>query len=197
LHLRQNGKKKTINYSFFFLFSVLVVFSGGLIITSSSCQKTREKVSMEKEIKPPNPLPKVTNNDYGKPQLILPRVFVTIKPVKGKTITIEAQVASSLAEQSKGLMYRKFLPQDEGMLFIYNQEDNLGFYMANCFISLDMIFMNSKNIVVGIIEKAVPFDSTTRSIGKPSQYVLEVNGGFSSRHGITPGAKISWKDGNR
>ncbi len=127
------------------------------------------------------------------PQLNLPRTIVTISTPGKKRVVIEAQVALTLAQQAKGLMFRRTLPQDEGMLFIYDNERELGFYMANCYLPLDMIFLDRDRKVVGIIKEAVPMDRTIRSIGRPAQYVLEVNGGFTSRHGIGVGTEISWR----
>lgn len=129
-----------------------------------------------------------------KPQMNLPRTVVTIEVPGRKRLVIEAQVALTEAQQAKGLMFRKRLPQDEGMLFLYDSERELGFYMANCFISLDMIFLDRNKRVVGIIKNAVPMDRTIRSIGRPSQYVLEVNGGFADKHGIAKGTRITWRE---
>ena len=110
-------------------------------------------------------------------------------------MTVVAQMAVSEAEKAKGLMYRTSMPESEGMLFLYDHEEELGFYMANCIISLDMIFMDRNKVVTGIIKSARPMDPTILTIGKPSQYVLEVNGGFADRHGIVPGTRVFWDDG--
>jgi uncharacterized membrane protein (UPF0127 family) len=128
------------------------------------------------------------------PQMNLPRTTVTIKTPDGRTLTLEAQIASTTEQKAKGLMFRRHLPESEGMLFTYDHEEELGFYMANCFISLDMIFMNRKREVVGIIENAKPMDPTVLSIGRPSQYVLEVNAGFAKRHRIESGNRLFWNE---
>ncbi|MBU1239503.1 DUF192 domain-containing protein [Myxococcota bacterium] len=140
---------------------------------------------------------KPTMNNMAEPQMNLPRTLVTIRRPGAKEINLEVQVAVSQKEQAKGLMFRRHLPQSEGMLFVYHKEQELGFYMANCFISLDMIFMDKDQKVVGTIENARPMDETVRSIGRPSQYVLEVNGGFAARHHITNGTVITWREWNR
>jgi uncharacterized membrane protein (UPF0127 family) len=167
-----------------------------IILSNFSCGKKRYKPVLQNESNGKN---KINSNrsDEMKPQLNLPVTVVTIKLNSGKKLFIQAQVAQIESEKSKGLMYRKSLPQNEGMLFVYKNENDLGFYMANCFISLDMIFLNSQKKVIGIIKNAVPFDQTVRSIGKPSQYVLEVNGGFSDSHNIMNGTQITWKEWNK
>ncbi len=147
------------------------------------------------QMPPENPEPAaVPEDDMKQPQMNLPRTLVTLRTPDGRVLTLEAQVASTPPQQAKGLMFRRHLPESEGMLFVYDREEELGFYMANCFISLDMIFMDRDRVVVGVIERAKPMDPTILSIGRPSQYVLEVNGGFAERHGIVPGTRITWND---
>lgn len=137
--------------------------------------------------------PMARENGDMQPQMNLPRASVTLTLPDGRRITLVAQKAVTEAEKAKGLMYRSSLPESEGMLFLYDHEEELGFYMANCYISLDMIFMNRDKVVVGIVKRAKPMDPTVLSIGKPSQYVLEVNGGFTDRHSVVPGTRIAWE----
>lgn len=140
------------------------------------------------------PEPEPASDDSMQPQMNLPRTSVTLKTPDGRTLTLEAQIASTNEQKAKGLMFRKQLPESEGMLFTYDHEEELGFYMANCFISLDMIFMDRNRVVVGVIERAKPMDPTVLSIERPSQYVLEVNAGFAQRHRIVPGTQIFWNE---
>lgn len=131
------------------------------------------------------------------PQMNLPRTSVTLVTPDGRTVSIMAQKAATEPQKAKGLMFRASLPESEGMLFLYDHEEELGFYMANCYLPLDMIFMNRERVVLGVIKHARPMDPTVLSIGRPSQYVLEVNGGFTDRHGIVPGTRITWdQEGN-
>lgn len=140
----------------------------------------------------PDPPPAQENQDM-QPQMNLPRTSVTLTMPDGRRITLVAQKAITEAQKGKGLMYRSALPESEGMLFLYDHEEELGFYMANCYISLDMIFMNRDKVVIGIVKHAKPLDPTVLSIGKPSQYVLEVNGGFTDRHNVEIGTRIAWE----
>ena len=130
-----------------------------------------------------------------KPQLNLPRTSVTLTTPAGRKMTLIAQLAASEKEKAKGLMYRSSLPESEGMLFLYDHEEELGFYMANCYISLDMIFLDKDKVAIGVVKFARPMDPTVLTIGKPSQYVLEVNGGFTDRHEIVVGTRIVWDSG--
>jgi hypothetical protein len=76
------------------------------------------------------------------------------------------------------------------MLFLFERPEQLSFWMRNTYIPLDMIFIEPGMTVLGIVENAEPLTDTARSVPGLSQYVLEVNAGFSRRHGITAGTVV-------
>jgi hypothetical protein len=94
-------------------------------------------------------------------------------------------------EQSRGLMFRKDLRPDSGMLFINNSDEMRFFWMKNTYIPLDILFMNSRNEVKYIHYGAKPFDETTIFSQYPVQYVLEVNAGVVKKCKIRQGSKMS------
>ncbi len=97
---------------------------------------------------------------------------------------------SATSEQRKaGLMYRKELEKDGGMLFVFPGEMPLHFYMHNTIIPLDIAFINSNREIVDI-KQMKPLDLTTISSSKPALMALEVNRGFFDRHKIQVGDKI-------
>lgn len=100
------------------------------------------------------------------------------------------ELAVTEEEQSRGLMYRPEMEPDWGMLFIYDQERQLSFWMKNTLIELDMIFVGADGEVVGIVEEAEPETQRPRGVGEPAQFVLEVNGGLAAEHGIEPGTTM-------
>jgi len=103
-------------------------------------------------------------------------------------ITVNVSLATTLNERARGLMFhRDPLGDKHGMLFDALNESDQGFYMKNTFIPLDMIFINNSRQVVGIVENAEPHTLTRRSVGVPSRYVLEVDGGWCGRNGIEVG----------
>ncbi len=104
------------------------------------------------------------------------------------------EVVRRQQEIRRGLMFREHLPADQGMLFLMGEEKVHTFYMRNTLIPLDMIFIGRDLTVAGIVENAVPRDETSRDVGKPSLYVLEVNGGWSKAHGVGPGTKVSFEN---
>jgi len=106
---------------------------------------------------------------------------------------VKVEVVTEPADQAQGLMYRRSLGKDSGMLFIFRQEEPQSFWMKNTLIPLDMIFI-SRNLVIVDITTMQPCitnpcpDYTSR---RPAQYVLEVNAGYCRSLNILIGDKIS------
>lgn len=100
------------------------------------------------------------------------------------------ELALTSDEQATGLMYRPEMLDNWGMLFVYEEERHLSFWMKNTLIPLDMIFVDDAGEVVGIVEEAEPETLTSRSVGKPARYVLEINGGLAEQQGIEPGMEM-------
>ena len=105
-------------------------------------------------------------------------------------VPVKVEVVVSEATIQRGLMYRQFLPPDEGMLFVPKVERKHVFWMHNTLIPLDMIFIGSDMTIAGIVENAEPRTDTSRFVDKPSLYILEVNGGWCAKHGVHAGAKV-------
>ncbi len=103
------------------------------------------------------------------------------------------EIADTPDRRSLGLMYRKELGSDAGMLFMFDQPDHLTFWMKNTVLPLDMIFIREDRHVLGIVKNAVPFTTTPRGVPGESRYVLEVNAGFSDRHGVADGDAVSFE----
>jgi uncharacterized membrane protein (UPF0127 family) len=102
-------------------------------------------------------------------------------------VPVTVEVVSTPAQQQVGLMYRKELGAMAGMLFVFDTTVEHSFWMKNTVLPLDMIFLGEDRTIVGIVKDAVPFTTTARTVGVPSRYVLEVNAGFSAKHGVKPG----------
>jgi uncharacterized membrane protein (UPF0127 family) len=102
-------------------------------------------------------------------------------------VTVAVEVADTDASREYGLMFRKHLDEDAGMIFLFKAPDHQTFWMKNTVIPLDMIFADSTGKIVGMVRNAEPFSEAVDSVNGDSQYVLEVNGGFCDRHGIKAG----------
>ena len=100
---------------------------------------------------------------------------------------VEAELVRSEHDSMRGLMYRKSLGADRGMLFDLLVRDDHKFWMHNTCIPLDLLYVDEDGLIVGIVESAPVLDDTSRGVGCPSRYVLEVNAGWSRRHGIRAG----------
>jgi YVTN family beta-propeller protein len=104
------------------------------------------------------------------------------------------EVPDDLEEFMRGLMFRKHLPWNAGMLFSYNGEEPRTFWMKNTLIPLDMIFVDSSSKIVEIKENVPPCEQEecpTYPSKEPAQYVLEVNAGFVQENGIKVGDRLA------
>jgi uncharacterized protein len=101
------------------------------------------------------------------------------------------EIADTDAAREKGLMYRKELPEGQGMLFDFKREEPVGFWMKNTYISLDMIFIQGDGHILSIAENTEPL--STRIIGSrgPVRAVLEVIAGTARKFGIAPGDQVA------
>jgi uncharacterized protein len=100
------------------------------------------------------------------------------------------ELATSPEEQAKGLMFRRELPDMQGMLFDFTTEQEVAFWMENTFISLDLIFINADGRIRRIAENAEPMSKATIPSGGPVRAVLEVIGGTTRKLGIKEGDRV-------
>jgi uncharacterized membrane protein (UPF0127 family) len=126
--------------------------------------------------------------EMGGPKL--PVVEITF-PEAQSAPKVSAELASKPKEVERGLMYRKAMADDRGMLFRLSERKVQTFWMQNTCISLDMMFIDDDGTIVGISEAARPLDESIRSVACPSAWVLEVNAGWSRKYGIKPGQKMT------
>ena len=102
---------------------------------------------------------------------------------------VKAELADTPLKQMKGLMFRKSLPENYGMLFIFDKEDYHGFWMMNTSIPLDIIWIN-RDMEIVYIEKNAQSCGILCPVYRPNEkakYVLEVNSGFVDKHKIEVG----------
>lgn len=108
----------------------------------------------------------------------------------GKTHHFKIEVARTQPQHMRGLMYRRHLAPDAGMLFIYASPSRITMWMKNTVIPLDMIFIDASGRIVDIAERTVPLSTATIASAQPALAVLEVNGGTVSRLGISRGDAV-------
>jgi hypothetical protein len=101
------------------------------------------------------------------------------------------ELALSDAQMEQGLMFRRSLAPNAGMLFDFKTPTNVTMWMKNTLIPLDMLFLDERGRVIGIHERAVPLSTDIIASNAPSRYVIELNGGTAARLGIKPGDQVA------
>ena len=153
--------------------SVLVVAT---LLSAYNCKETTENKVLTKE---------VTLKKEGE---------LTIKKAENDSLlaSLNIEIAETDYETETGLMYRKGMDPNQGMLFIFEHESRKIFYMKNTEFPLDIIYINSNLRVVSIQKNAQPYNETSLPSEGPAQYVLEVNAGLSDQWGLKGGDIISY-----
>jgi uncharacterized membrane protein (UPF0127 family) len=105
---------------------------------------------------------------------------------------IDIQIANNDFDRELGLMFRKQMDENKGMLFIFPEEARQSFWMRNTLISLDMIFVNAINKIVTIHKNTQTLSDQSYPSTAPAKYVIEVNGGYCLKHNINEGDKINF-----
>lgn len=111
--------------------------------------------------------------------------------------SIQVDVASIPAQREHGLMFRKSLPKDYGMLFVFSFEDMSSFWMKNTFVSLDIVFIGKDKRITAIHERVKPSrektpDSRVARVSGRAQYVLELPAGQAKARGLKPGRELGF-----
>jgi uncharacterized membrane protein (UPF0127 family) len=124
------------------------------------------------------------------PALAVDRNTVEIASRTGVHV-FTVEIADNEPARERGLMYRKELPPGRGMLFDFHREQQVGFWMKNTLIPLDMIFIDGRGRIVNIAQSAKPLSEDVLYSKGPVRAVLEVIGGTAHRLGIEPGDRVS------
>ncbi len=103
----------------------------------------------------------------------------------------QVELADEPQERARGLMFRRKMADEHGMLFDFGAEEPASFWMANTYIPLDMIFIKADGTIESIAERTTPLSQRSVTSNGPVRYVLEINGGLSDELGIEPGDKVA------
>ena len=122
--------------------------------------------------------------------LALPSTTIAVHTAKGSD-TFKVEVAGDHASQEKGLMFRKTMAPNAGMLFDFHTTVMTTFWMKNTILPLDIIFIRSDGTISSIAGNAVPYSEAPIPSSEPIRAVLEINGGRAKALGIEPGDKVS------
>ena len=139
----------------------------------------------------------VGNDDSFKPLTNLTKFkhhgdLAFVNPAGDTVKTMQIEIVDDPEMIQAGLMYRKNLTDDQGMLFILQDEEIQTFWMKNTVISLDMIFAKSSGEIVTIRRRTTPYSLESVNSTAPAKVVLEVRAGFADEYGILDGQRLSW-----
>jgi uncharacterized membrane protein (UPF0127 family) len=119
-----------------------------------------------------------------------PRPGLPTIELRIKDSPVFAEVATRPEDQALGLMFRRSLAPDSGMLFVFDRDEVQRFWMKNTLIPLGIAYITRDSLVTDILEMA-PLDTTTPYISsKPARYALEMNSGWFQSKGIKPGDAV-------
>ena len=114
--------------------------------------------------------------------------------IYNKNITFNVEVAKTIEERKSGLMYRKKLLNNEGMLFIFPREKIIQLWMKNTYIPLDVIFISENKVIVDIKKNMEKLSETIVKSKVKSRYALEFNAGLINKLDIEIGDKVLFNE---
>ena len=107
--------------------------------------------------------------------------------IKGHKLT--AEVAASEPQRANGLMYRRMLPENRGMLFVFPYAAPQSFWMMNTYVPLSIAFLDENGTIVNIADMK-PLTTDSHRSAKPARYALEMNQGWFAKRNIRAGARV-------
>ena len=118
------------------------------------------------------------------------RQNISIVTEMGAKHSFDVEVARTADEKAFGLMFKRNMPNDRGMIFIWDRPATRQFWMRNTYMSLDILFFDAEGMLLHIAPNAEPLSDTQIPSLAPAQYVVEVNAGIAAKLGITIGSKL-------
>lgn len=145
-------------------------FAAGMFMLAAIGMSPQASASDQAMLLPVDPTPLVAETDKGEQ-------------------AFKIEIADDANERSAGLMYRNYLPDGQGMLFIFDNTQQVGFWMKNTVLPLDLIFIDEEGRVRGVRE-GKPLSEALITPGVPVRFVLELKHGTAQRTGIEDGDLI-------
>jgi uncharacterized membrane protein (UPF0127 family) len=115
---------------------------------------------------------------------------VRLITASGRTHDLTVELATQPDQREQGLMYRRQMAPDHGMLFDFGETRPVMMWMKNTYLPLDMLFIARDGVIRTIHENAVPHSEAIIDSREPVAYVLELNAGTVKRLGISPGDRL-------
>ena len=158
----------------------ILIFTSALVASFAACSEPQESASTG-----------VTSLDseFG-------RGTLTIESDDGAHHEFDIYLAIDVDQQRRGLMFVRRMPEDTGMLFVYELSEEHSMWMKNTYISLDIVFARADGTVSSVIHDTQPLSLTSQSSLEPVNYVLELNAGTARRLNIGRKSRITWEAAN-
>lgn len=123
---------------------------------------------------------------------IYAQAFETLSIVTqgGQRQAFQVEVARNDADRAQGLMFRRSMAADRGMLFDFGRVEPVSMWMQNTYLSLDMLFIRPDGTIARIAANTEPLSTRTVASGEPVLAVLELNAGTAAKLGIKPGDRV-------
>jgi hypothetical protein len=115
---------------------------------------------------------------------------LSISTQGGQKQTFKVEVARNDADRAQGLMFRRSMPADQGMLFDFVRVEPVSMWMQNTYLPLDMLFIRADGTIARIAANTEPLSTRTIPSGEPVLAVLELNAGTAAKLGIKPGDRV-------
>jgi uncharacterized membrane protein (UPF0127 family) len=185
--LTRRSKKRSVIIIFLFLFIILSL--GAYIYLNKNVSYSYEAKELAKSKNSVESLMPVEEPKFIKQG----ELKFLGKGTKEKIVQIDIEIADNPEEINTGLMYRHFMPDKAGMLFIYEKNQPLVFWMKNTYIPLDIIFVDEHMQIVTIKKNAQPLSEKLIPSIRDAMYVVEVSAGFCDKYGIKIGDHLSYE----
>lgn len=160
------------------------------LLLVAACSRTPEEparpIGADTVASPAKPQPAATCPPDPDGSPMLPVHMLTVRE---NHVRVACELVWKPDDTERGLMYRTFMADDHGMLFKLPRRVQR-FWMHNTCISLDMLFVDTDGTIVGILERVPILNDESRSVGKPTPYVLELAAGAAARYGLVAGQHL-------
>lgn len=180
----KKGKDNSVNYLKYFLIAVIVLVAAYFVYDYYS-KKNDNKYKVKTNEDQLNNVKEPQFEKQGELEFIK-------KDTKAIISKIEIEIADNDAKTQQGLMHRKSMDENRGMLFIFPIAQEHAFWMKNTLISLDIIFTDKDKKIIKIHKSTTPHSTKSLPSGSPTMFVVEVNAGYTDKYGVSEGDLINF-----
>ncbi len=189
---RTTGSKKGSLRSMIVILMIVVLLGGTLLTQYTSIFKSSSS-TVSNTTSNTTPPTGESVSPGAEPQFVKQGELRFLTPDKKEITKIDIEIADKEETRTQGLMFRKSMREDAGMLFLMPKLEMQNFWMRNTYISLDIIFIDKDKKIVTLQKNTNTLSDKEVPSSKPAFYVLEVNAGFSDAYKLKEGDYIDFK----